>query len=52
MKKILVLVAALCVLSFFERLTFAFSTRVPSLGLQVAESFLVSGGSVSYRDWQ
>ena len=52
MKKILVLVAALCVFHFSNAqfLTFAFRAGVSSSGLQVAESFPVSGGSVSYKD--
>ena len=52
MKKILVLVAALCIYNFSnaQLLTFGFRAGVSSSGLQVKESFPVSGGSVSYND--
>jgi hypothetical protein len=52
MKKILVLVAALAVFHFSnaQLLTFGLRGGVSSSGLQVKESFPVSGGTISYQD--
>lgn len=52
MKKILVLVAALTVFHYSNAqfLTFGLRGGVSSSGLQVKESFPVSGGTVSYKD--